>query len=363
MHSEFRAMSDYAALETAPAFDVVVPAYNEASHINSCLDAILAQNYRPELVRVWVVDAGSTDATAELVQARAGSDPRIRLVQGLGRLNTPQAMNAGIACGSAQLIARVDGHSYLAPDYLSRAAEVFSAHDERLACAGGHAELVGETFIGRGIALARRSRFGVGGGAYAERRASAYVDTVPTGVYRRSALAKVGGFATDMLWGEDEEVNWRLRGAGYLILLNDRLRCRYMARSTWFAAFRQYCHYGQGRARVLAAHSDFLRPHHLVPSTFLLGMAVLAVAGMHSPGALVTAGGLLLAYVAAALGVGVRSVPRDELALATAVAMSFPALHLGYAVGFLQGSVRVLRTPVALQRRVNNIFRADISSD
>lgn len=341
-----------------PAFDVVVPAYNEASHIDACLDLVLGQDYPAGCVRVWVVDAGSTDATAELVRIRARLDARISLVRGLGRLNAGQAMNAGIASGSAEFIARVDAHTVLAPDYLSRAAELLEAHDGRLACVGGQPEQVGETLIGRGIALARRSRFGVGGSVYADRRTQAYVDTVQAGVYRRSALAAVGGFAIDMLVGEDEELNWRLRRAGYFVLLDRRLQFRYTTRSTWRAAFRQYDHYGQSRARVLAAHPGFLRPRHLVPSALLIGVSALAAASTRSSTALTLLSGVLMIYAAGALAAAVRAVPRNSLTLVPTVALSFPALHFGYAIGLLKGAAQLVRArlgradlPIAVVRR------------
>jgi hypothetical protein len=196
---------------------------------------------------------------------------------------------------------------------------------------------VGDTRFGRGLALARRSRLGVGGSVYADKRTRAYVDTVQGGVYRRSALAAVGGFATNMLVGEDEELNWRLRRAGYRILLSSDLRFRYTARSTWGAAFRQYRHYGQSRARVLSAHSSFLRPRHIAPSALVVAATVMAAAAPASSAARRALGGLLVGYAATALAGGVLVAPGGDPVLAAVASTSFPALHLGYGVGFLEG--------------------------
>jgi succinoglycan biosynthesis protein ExoA len=320
----------------APAFDVVIPAYDEAAHVGTCLDDVLAQDHPAHLVRVWVVDAGSTDATAAIVEARAAAEPRIALVRPGGRLNAAQALNAGLACGRAPLVARVDAHSRLAPDYLSRAADAFADGDDRLACVGGQPEQVGETTAGRAVALARGSRFGVGGSVYADRRSRAQVDTVQCGVYRRRVLEEAGGFATDMLVGEDEELNWRLRRGGYEILLDTRLRFRYTTRSSWRAAYRQYRNYGRSRARVLAAHPDYLRFRHLAPSALVAGMGALAAAAPASAGARRALGGLVSGYAATAVAAAVYAAGGD-LPLAPAVAASFPALHLGYGVGLLEG--------------------------
>jgi succinoglycan biosynthesis protein ExoA len=322
------------------AVDVVVPAFQEERHIGACLDRVQAQDHSPERVRVFVVDAGSTDRTGDVVRARAARDPRIVLIGGRGRLNAAQAVNAGIVCGSAPFVARVDAHTTLAPDYLSAAARAFASAGPDVACVGGQPEQVGETVFGRGLALARRSPFGVGGSVYADGRARAFVDTVQAGVYRRDALIAVGGFATGMLVGEDEELNWRLRRAGYRILLDTSLRFRYATRPTWRAAFRQYRHYGQSRARVVAAHPDFLRPYHLGPSALVAGAAALAVTAPRSQAArraLVTGAA---AYVAASLAAGAHAA-RSEPRLAPAAAASFSALHMGYGVGLLQGAAQL----------------------
>ncbi len=58
---------------------ILVPARNEAGNIAGCLDAALASTGCE--VEVVVMDDGSTDATAAIVQSYAARDPRVRLVQ------------------------------------------------------------------------------------------------------------------------------------------------------------------------------------------------------------------------------------------------------------------------------------------
>ncbi len=332
-------------------FDVVVPAFNEEHHVDACLDAILAQDHPAEAVHVYVVDAGSEDDTAAVVQRRAEREGgRITLLTGLGRLNAAEAFNAGYRAGERPWIARVDAHTYIAPDYLSKAAEAIEAEDERLGCVGGQPEQVGETDFGRAVALARRSRFGVGGSIYSDTRERAYVDTVQGGVYSRAGLDDVDGFATTFLVGEDEEVNWRLKQASWTILLDTALRFRYTTRGTWKALFRQHRNYGQSRVRVVAAHPDYLRPRHLAPAALVGGLGVLALVSRR---AFVAASG---AYAAAAVVAGRQAAGEGgEPELATEVAKAFSAMHFGYGVGLIEGAVHVGRARLAggeLQRAV-----------
>ena len=109
----------------------------------------------------------------------------------------------------------MDAHTYLYPDYLRRAAELLAEEGPKVCCVGAQPEQVGETPFGEAVALARGSSFGVGNSVYADERVRAEVDTIQAGVYRRAPIEEVGGFRTDMLVGEDEELNWRLKKAGY----------------------------------------------------------------------------------------------------------------------------------------------------
>ncbi len=59
---------------------VIVPARNEAAVIRSCIESVLATNYRP--VEVLVVDDRSTDDTAARAMEVAQDDPRLRVIEG-----------------------------------------------------------------------------------------------------------------------------------------------------------------------------------------------------------------------------------------------------------------------------------------
>ena len=150
----------------------------------------------------------------------------------------------------------------------------------------------------------------MGGSVYASRAERALVDTIPYGVFQRSALAAVGEFDTALPMAEDEDMTWRLRKAGYKILLDGALSQVYVPRSTFRGAFEQYRVYGRNRVRVVRKHPDYLRPYHFVPA------------------AAVAAYGAVLAVTA------LRAAPRDP-ALAARVAAACVALHAGYGIGML----------------------------
>jgi succinoglycan biosynthesis protein ExoA len=288
-------------------------------------------------LRILVVDAGSTDGTLRRIRARASEDARIVPIEAGTRLTTPQALNLALEHAEGELFARVDAHGWPLPGYLRRAVSVLLDEGPDVACVGGRAEPVSETRFGRALGLAWRSRFGVGGSVYAHQGEREDVTTVPWGLYRRDALADVGGFDPSMVHGEDEELNWRLRAAGKRVVLDGGVRFAYVNRGSWPGAFRQYRDYGAARVRVLRKHPDFLRPHHLAPAALIAaGAAVVALAPFSGAArrALV-AGGSAYALAAAAAAAAATQAADGERELVPDVMAAYAALHLGYGAGML----------------------------
>lgn len=318
------------------AVAVVMSTFNEERDIDRSVEAILDQTVSPELI---VVDGGSTDTTVERLHAWTTRDGRVRVIADGVRRSLPDALNVAIESTACPYVAKVDARTFIAPDFLERALEVFAAEGPTVACVGGRPEQYGETSFGQGVAFARMSPFGVGGSGYADPREYADVDTVQCGIYRRDALVAVGGFDPQLQFGEDEEVNWRLRRAGYRIVRDRRIRFRYSTRPTWRAAFRQYRNYGQARVRVWEKHPEFLRAHHLVPSIAVASGALLCAAAAVWPPArslLALAGA---AYAGAAV-IAAAAVCTAQPASIPYTAAAFSSLHLGYGVGLLEGLAR-----------------------
>ncbi len=337
-------------------FDVVIPAFNEADHIESCLEHVVAQDYPAELVTIYVVDAGSTDDTRERVEKWQANDERIHLISGRGRLNAGQAVNAGVEAGESEYIARVDAHTYIEPDYLSASAAVFASVDDDVALIGGQPTQVDETAFGEAVSHARRSPFGVGDSVYADKRTRAFVETVQGGVYRRTALAGVGGFATTMLVSEDEELAYRLTQAGFKVLLDTSLRFRYTTRSTWTALFRQHVNYGRSRVRVLSAHPGSFHLRYAVPLGFVLTLGGLIVLAPVRAWARTALAGLVTLYLGSASAAAFRSAT-DARRLVPRVVGCFTAQHLGYGIGLLRGIGTSVATGLGLTKPSDAVTR------
>lgn len=94
---------------------VVVPVYNRPTLVQEAIRSVLEQTEpRFELV---VVDDGSTDGTAGVVEARFGHDPRLRVVRQQNG-GTAAARNRGIDEARAPWIAFLDDDDVWLPGYL-----------------------------------------------------------------------------------------------------------------------------------------------------------------------------------------------------------------------------------------------------
>lgn len=116
----------------APSVSVLIPARNEARVIERCVTAALHQTY--PTYDVTVVDDGSTDETAAIVQRLAAADPRLRLLTGrplpdgwVGKCNVCQQLGAS-ANGTWLLF--LDADTAPQPDLI--AALINHAHEHQL---------------------------------------------------------------------------------------------------------------------------------------------------------------------------------------------------------------------------------------
>lgn len=100
---------------------IVIPARNEAGNIGPTLDEIRERLTREGIpYEIVVVNDGSSDTTAEEVQARCAVDPEVRLVHNTGRHGFGYAVRCGLdMCkGDSVVIMMADGSDN--PDDLVR---------------------------------------------------------------------------------------------------------------------------------------------------------------------------------------------------------------------------------------------------
>ena len=100
--------------------DIIIPAYNAERYLRECMDSVLGQDTRYSF-RVIVIDDGSTDATAEILDEYAARDSRVHVVHQENRGHSG-ARNAGLEMADAELIMFLDSDDVLFPDAVEQLA-------------------------------------------------------------------------------------------------------------------------------------------------------------------------------------------------------------------------------------------------
>src|SRR5262245_10874644 len=109
---------------TAPVVSVVIGTYNDAGCLSAAIDSIRAQTFGDwELI---VVNDGSTDGTAALLDRYAAADHRISVIL-QANAGLTQALIRGCAAARGAYIARQDADDISYPLRLQRQVEALAA--------------------------------------------------------------------------------------------------------------------------------------------------------------------------------------------------------------------------------------------
>lgn len=191
---------------------VIVPAYNEVANIETVLRSMIASRHRVEVI---VVDDGSTDGTAELVQRL--DLPGVRLIQ---RPNGGKAaaLNTGLAQARHELIVMVDGDTVFEPDTVHRLVQPFA--DPEVGAVAANVKVAN-----RDSFLTRLQHIEYVIGFNVDRRVHDVMGSMPTipgagGAYRRRVLLEVGGLSGQTL-AEDTDLTVSIGRAGWRMVYQD----------------------------------------------------------------------------------------------------------------------------------------------
>ncbi len=100
-----------------PLVSVIIPVYNGQDYVADAIRSALLQTYRN--IEVIVVDDGSTDDTAVVLQAQAALDPRVRIIRQANG-GVARARNRGLAEARGEFVAPLDADDLWDPAKLAR---------------------------------------------------------------------------------------------------------------------------------------------------------------------------------------------------------------------------------------------------
>lgn len=238
-----------------PAVAVVMPVLNEENYLEAAVLAILSQDYEGS-IQVVLALGPSTDRTNEVAARIIAGDSRVSSVPNpTGR--TPEGLNAALAATTQEIVVRVDAHSELSDGYIRLAVETLQRTGADNV--GGIMGARGVTKFEKAVAAAMTSSLGVGSASFHTGGTQGPAETVYLGVFKRSALERVGGYDPAFTRAQDWEMNYRIRSTGGTVWFNPDLFVTYRPRPNVSKLAKQYFEYGSWRHEVMRRHPETRR--------------------------------------------------------------------------------------------------------
>ena len=204
-----------------PQVSVVMSVYNGAAQLAETLDSVLQQEGCD--FEFIVINDGSTDETATILDRYAAADARLRVVH-QDNTGLTRALARGCALARGEFIARQDAGDVSLPGRLRKQVQALRA-ESGLAFVSSATRYVGPLgeflFLQSGTGIARSptsiidlaNRHGVTDGP-------SHHGSV---MFRRTAYAEAGGYRAEFYFGQDWDLWYRLSLLGMFQLLSETL--------------------------------------------------------------------------------------------------------------------------------------------
>jgi glycosyltransferase involved in cell wall biosynthesis len=205
------------------SISVIIPVYNSAAHLQSCLEHLARSSTAP--LECVVVDDGSTDDSAGVARAAGAS---VLSLKGPG--GPARARNAGARIAKGDLLFFLDADVCVYPDTLSLVLNAFEEDQKLDALIGSYDDSPeSQDFLSQYKNLMHCFVH-----QHARRQACTFWSGC--GAIRRSVFLEHAGF--DESYGrpaiEDIELGYRLRMAGRKVVLDKRVLVRHLKRWTFW---------------------------------------------------------------------------------------------------------------------------------
>ncbi|NBE56007.1 bifunctional polysaccharide deacetylase/glycosyltransferase family 2 protein [Streptomyces boluensis] len=224
---------------------VLVPAYNEAKCIENTVRSLHGGQHPVEVI---VIDDGSVDGTARLVEELGLPDVRVVRQHNAGKA---AALNRGLANARYDLIVMMDGDTVFEPSTVRELVQPFG--DPRVGAVAGNAKVGNkDSLIGAWQHIEYVMGFNLDRRMYDVLRC---MPTIPgaVGAFRRSALERVGGMSDDTL-AEDTDLTMALHRDGWQVVYAENARAWTEAPETVRQLWSQRYRWSYGTMQAIWKH-------------------------------------------------------------------------------------------------------------
>lgn len=305
-------------------YSVIIPVFNRPDEVDELLHSLCEQQFRD--FEVVVVEDGSSLPCAEVVTKYSQQ-------LNVHYYNKPnsgpgQTRNYGAERSQGEYLIILDSDCILPPDYFNAIEEELS---KKSAEAFGGPDRAHHSFsnIQKAINYSMTSFFTTGGIRGGKKKMDKFYPRSFNMGVKREVYLQLGGFSK-MRFGEDIDFSIRIFKAGCSCRLFPNAWVYHKRRTDLKKFFKQVHNSGIARINLYKKYPESLKPVHMLPALFTLGIILLLLGGLVCPYAFT----LIAAY---ALLVFIDStIQNRSLTIGCySIAASFIQL-IGYGTGFLR---------------------------
>jgi poly-beta-1,6-N-acetyl-D-glucosamine synthase len=237
-----------------PAVSILIAAYNEEASIADTLRSIANQDY-PGVFEVFVIDDGSRDRTAAIVDAC--DHDWLRLLRQPHNAGKSAALNRGLAEASHDLVVTLDADSFLYRDALRNLVERYMSDPPNTRAVAG--TMLVRNSRRNWVTKAQEWDY-FHGIAAIKRVQSLYQGTLVAqgafSIYDRATLVEIGGWLDCV--GEDIVLTWAMLRCGYRVGHAEDACCFTNAPDTLRQFVRQRQRWSRGMMEAFRQYPDIL---------------------------------------------------------------------------------------------------------
>ena len=233
-----------------PRISVVIPVFNCEKTMDKCLQSLIGQEH--DAFEIIIVDDGSTDGTVQICRSHGGVNVISRQRGGPSR-----GRNIGIETARGEFVAFTDGDCVPDSRWLAELEKGF-AGPEIAGVGGDQLSPDDDTKTGKEIQGFLKA-VGFLGDYVKDWKTPRETEHNPTcnAMYRRSVLLQVGGFDEKLWPGEDVDLDYRIRKAGFKLVYNPGAVVRHYRPGTYRKFAAMMFRYGSAQRQLVKKYGFF----------------------------------------------------------------------------------------------------------
>jgi lipopolysaccharide/colanic/teichoic acid biosynthesis glycosyltransferase/GT2 family glycosyltransferase len=317
---------------SAAKVSVVIPAYNAAGIITSCIKALQEQKLSLPY-EIIVVDDGSSDNTADLAKESGA-----QVIRHTEKRGAAAARNSGISAAAGDIICFTDADCMPNENWIQQILRPFTNQDI-IGTKGAYATKQRE-IVARFVQIEYEDKYDL---LLRQERIN-FIDTY-SAAYRRQVLLANNGFDEQIFYVEDQELSFRLAARGYEMVFEPPAIVYHLHSNTLPSYFRKKFMIGYWKAQILRrfpgrAVQDSHTPQVLKVQILLLAIILATVVGtLLTPWSTVALMMMVAAFFASTVPFLAKAWPKDRTVTLVApflLATRAMALGFGYAWGLIK---------------------------